>query len=435
MQIYDIICKKRNGHKLSEEEIKHAVAGYTAGTIHDYQMSALLMAMYLKGMDKKETLALTEAMIESGDTADLSDIPGIKVDKHSTGGVGDGTSLVLAPLVASCGVVVPMMSGRGLGHTGGTLDKLESIPGFNVNLPEIEFKRILGKIGVAMIGQTEKICPADKKLYALRDVTATVDCISLISASIMSKKIAEGMDALILDVKTGSGAFMKSHEDAELLAKTMLDIGKGAGKKMRALITDMNQPLGNAVGNSLEMLQSIDVLKGGGPEDFVELTIELGARMLMLAGIEKDADKAKNVLHRNLSNGKALEKFKELVELQGGDERVTEIPEKLLYVSADRQEIPAPQSGYVQKINTSEIGMASVLLGAGRTAKEELIDYGAGIMIHKKIGDKVEKGEPVAELYFGANAKRNEAIIKVLSAYTIGASKPKKTKLIYKELK
>ncbi|MFH1368715.1 MAG: thymidine phosphorylase [Elusimicrobiota bacterium] len=431
MQIYDIIYKKRNGGRLSGDEINFAVSGYTSATVRDYQMSALLMAMFLRGMDRKETLALTNAMIGTGDTIDLSGIRGVKVDKHSTGGVGDGTSIVLAPLVASCGVVVPMMSGRGLGHTGGTLDKLESIPGFNVNVPVEEFKRILSEIGVAMIGQTEKIAPADRKMYALRDVTATVDSIPLIAASIMSKKIAEGSDALVLDVKTGSGAFMKSLKDAELLAKTLIMIGKGAGKKVTALITDMNQPLGNAVGNALELRQCVDVLRGGGPEDFTELVLELGAGMLALAGVEKDGNKAKQTLLKNLKNGKALAKFRELVGFQGGDPAVADRPEKALAVSSDTQEIPSPKKGYVQKIDTAAVGMASVLLGAGRISKEDAVDHGAGIIIRKKIGEYAEKGEPLAEFYFGRNAKRNDAIVKFISAYTIGPKKTGKPKLLH----
>lgn len=434
MQIYDIIYKKRNGGKLSEDEIRFIVSGYTAGTVRDYQMSALLMAMFLRGMDKKETLSLTRAMIESGETLDLSDVPGVKVDKHSTGGVGDGVSLVLAPLAASCGVAVPMMSGRGLGHTGGTLDKLESIPGFNVNLSDIEFKRILAKAGAAMIGQTEKVAPADKKLYALRDVTATVDAVPLIAASIMSKKIAEGADALVLDVKTGSGAFMKKQEDAELLARAMIQIGKGEGKKVSALITDMDQPLGYAVGNSLEMKQSIDVMRGGGPADFRELTLELGAEMLLLAGVEKDRQKALHLLDANLRNGKALEKFREIVELQGGNPSVVDRPDKVLPFSQDTQEIPSPKKGFVRKIDTAAVGMASVLLGAGRISKEDGIDHGAGIMINKKPGDAVEKGESLATLYFGKQARRNEAIVKIMSAYNIGGTKPGKARLVRKRI-
>ncbi|MFC1501558.1 thymidine phosphorylase, partial [Elusimicrobiota bacterium] len=350
MQITDIIYKKRNSQKLSNEEIKFAVSSYTAGKIPDYQMSALLMAIFIKGMDDEEISSLTESMARSGEVFDLSTVRGIKIDKHSTGGVGDGTSLVIAPLVASVGIVVPMMSGRSLGHTGGTLDKLESIPGFNVNLSEKQYLNQLTKIGVAMIGQTDNIAPADRKIYSLRDSTSTVDSIPLISASIMSKKIAEGCDGLVLDVKLGSGAFMNKMKDAENLSKQMVRIGKSFNKKMLALITDMNQPLGSVVGNSLEIKQCIDVLNGGGPEDFVELCIELAGRMVVMSGKEKKIGNAKKVLKANLQNGKALMKFKEIINAQNGDAGVAENPEKILPKADEEIKVLSKVKGYVKSI-------------------------------------------------------------------------------------
>ena len=434
MLIYDVIQKKRNGLKLSDEEINFSVSGYTGGSIPDYQMSALLMAVFINGLDRKETLSLTRAMTDSGDKLDLSGIEGIKVDKHSTGGVGDGTSLVLAPLLASCGVIVPMMSGRGLGHTGGTLDKLESIPGFNVNLSVEEFKRVLSKTGAAMIGQTENIAPADKKLYALRDVTATVDCVPLIASSIMSKKLAEGCGALLLDVKTGSGSFMKTDREAETLARAMIDIARGAGLKVSALITDMNQPLGKAVGNSLEVIQAVETLCNGGPEDFRKLVLELGSRMLVLSGKCGTPKDASCMLEGNLGNGHALEKFKQIIEAQGGDPSFIDHAEKKLPVSKDRRDVAAPTSGYVQNIDTEAVGTASILLGAGRISKEDKVDHGAGIIIEKKTGDKVEKGMPLAVFFCGAGARFEEAKHRFLGAYTIGPGKPEKNKLVHKEI-
>jgi pyrimidine-nucleoside phosphorylase len=434
MNISDILAKKRDGSALSADEIRFFVDGYTAGAIADYQMSALLMAIEIRGMAGDETTALTRAMLLSGEVMDFSDIPGVKVDKHSTGGVGDGISLALAPLVASCGAVVPMMSGRCLGHTGGTLDKLESIPGFRVCLTPAECRKQLANIGVALFGQTETVAPADKKIYALRDVTATVESIALISASIMSKKLAEGCDALLLDVKTGSGAFMKNKDDARLLAQTMLSLGKSCGKKMAALITDMNQPLGNAVGNSLEVSQAIDILNGKGPADAAALTMELGARMLLLSGIARDTRSAKSMLEDALKKGRAREKFREIIEAQGGDVRVLDDPLKVLPHAKYTKDACAEKTGYVASIDTRAVGMASVLLSAGRLKKEDTIDPGAGIIVRKKIGDHVEAGEPLAVLHYSNDRNLVEAKQMLNGAYMIGDTRPELPPLIHEEL-
>jgi pyrimidine-nucleoside phosphorylase len=432
--IYDIIYRKRNGEKLSADEIAFAVAGYTAGDIPDYQMSALLMAIFIRGMDEAETAALTRAMTASGDSVDLSGIPGVKADKHSTGGVGDGTSLVVAPLAACCGVVVPMMSGRGLGHTGGTLDKLESIPGFRVNLSEKEYLLQLERIGVALIGQTERVAPADRKLYALRDVTATVDSLPLIAASIMSKKLAEGCNALVLDVKTGTGAFMRTVEDARRLAAAMLATGKACGRQMTALITDMNRPLGCAAGNALEIAQAVQVMKGGGPADFVELVLELAGSMVLLSGKEKDRARVKMQLRECLRNGQALEKFRQIVEAQGGDARVVDMPERILPGAGVREDLIAPADGYVIRMDTRLAGLGVNLLGAGRLKKEDRIDPAAGVEFHKKTGDRVNRNEPIATLYHNNPACLEEAIEKLNAAYVFGSEQPAATPLIYEEM-
>jgi pyrimidine-nucleoside phosphorylase len=434
MNVYDIIYKKRNSGKLSPEEIRYLVEGYTSGIIPDYQMSALLMAALIRGMDNEETAVMTDAMTCSGTVLDLSDIPGVKVDKHSTGGVGDGTSLIIAPLAACNGVIVPMMSGRGLGHTGGTLDKLESIPGFNVHLDEKDYRRQLASIGAAMIGQSEHIAPADRKLYALRDVTATVDCISFISASIMSKKLSEGCDALVLDVKTGSGAFMQQRDDAKRLAETMVAIGKNKGKKVQAVITDMNQPLGNTVGNALEIIQAIDVLKGKGPADFIEVSLELTARMLVLANKENDIAAAKRQLGKCLRNGSALEKFRQIVEAQGGDSRVVDTPQAILPQAAYSKDIYSSTAGFVCAIDTRSIGLAAILIGAGRKTKEDSIDYSAGFVIHKKQGDRVEADEPLVTMYYNDTTSTNEAARIIAAAYRIDAQKPASWPLLYDEI-
>jgi pyrimidine-nucleoside phosphorylase len=430
MLVYDIICRKRNGKKLTRDEIGFIVKGYAEGAIPDYQMSALLMAIFFRGLDRQETAELTAAMTASGDVLDLSSIKGPKVDKHSTGGVGDGTSLVLAPLVASAGVVVPMMSGRSLGHTGGTLDKLESIPGFKVNLSEAEFRAQLETIGVAIMSQSERVAPADKKIYALRDVTATIDSIGLIAASIMSKKLAEGADCLVLDVKCGCGAFMKSKAQAVALAGSLLDIGKSAGKKMAALVTDMNQPLGAAVGNSLEVEQAIAALKGKGPEDFVELVIELGSMMLVIAGAEKNIGTAKKTLKANLENGKALKKFAEIISAQGGDSRVIDRPGDILPKAKFEERILANRSGFVSSIQTEEIGLAAMMLGAGRKSKETRIDHSAGFVINKKLGDRVERGELIASMYYNAGVDAEAVRKRVISAYEITPRRKRPSPLI-----
>jgi pyrimidine-nucleoside phosphorylase len=385
-------------------------------------------------MDPGETAVLTAAMTATGESIDLSDIPGVKVDKHSTGGVGDGVSLVLAPLVASAGVVVPMMSGRALAHTGGTLDKLESIPGFRTALTVEEYRDVLRRVGVAMIGQSERVAPADKRIYALRDVTATVDSLPLIAASIMCKKLAEGCDALVLNVTTGSGAFMTTLENARLLARAMVDIGASCGRKVVALITDMNQPLGAAVGTALEVRQAVEVLKGGGPADFVEVTLALGERMLALAGIEQDRARARARLARCLKDGSALKKFEQMVAAQGGDPRVAERPDQVLPRASKETPVCAPRAGYVAAIDTRAIGMAAVMLGAGRTTKDDRIDYGSGIIIGKKLGDRVELGEPLMRLACDERRDPAEAAERCRRAYAIADEKPAPLPLVYEEI-
>jgi len=433
MNISDIIRKKRAFGKLTKEEIKYAVSSFTAGKIADYQMAALLMAICLNGLTFEETCELTRAMVDTGATLDLSSIAGKKIDKHSTGGVGDGTSLVIAPLVASAGVVVPMMAGRGLEHTGGTIDKLESIPNFKTALNKDEFMGNLRKIGVAICGQTNEIAPADDKMYALRDVTGTVDSIPLIASSIMSKKLAEGSDGLVLDVKAGSGGFSKCVPDAKKLAREMIKIAESFGKKAVAIITDMSQPLGNAVGNSLEVIQAIEVMKGKGPEDFRQLVIALSLRMLILAG-EKDIPRLRQTLEDNLSNGKALGKFREMVECQHGDARVVDNPEKILPGSSGRIELRAPRKGFVDFADTRNIGIAANLLGAGRFVKEDKIDFGSGIKLSKKRGDYVEEDEPVATFYFNNDSKVKEAELRFWEGMKVVDRKPKRQTLILAEI-
>lgn len=378
------------------------VDGYVKSEIPDYQMSAFLMAVYFRGMNDEELFALTKSMIESGEVIDLSDIKAFKVDKHSTGGVGDGTSLSLVPLVASCGFVVPMISGRGLGHTGGTLDKLESIPGFNVNLSTKEFVSQLKNVGCAIISQTEDIVPADKRIYALRDTTATVDSIPLIAASIMSKKLAEGCDGLVLDVKTGNGAFMKDYGQAKLLAQTMVNIGKKYGKKVIALITDMNQPLGKAIGNAIEIKQAIDVLKGSGPEDITELILTLATYMALLANGQINQTKfmeIKDRIQQKIYSGEALEKFRELVRAQGGNEKIIDNPD-LLPQANFKFEMRSEEEGYVIYIDTERVGISSVILGGGREKITDKIDHSVGIVLHKKLNDYVNKGDIIATFYY-----------------------------------
>lgn len=411
MRMYDIIAKKRDGFELTKEEIDFVVHGYTKGDIPDYQVSSLLMAIYFQGMTEKERSELTLAMVESGEIIDLSPIHGIKVDKHSTGGVGDTTTLILAPLVASCGVPVAKMSGRGLGHTGGTIDKLESIPGFHVELTEEEFIRQVNERKVAVIGQTGNLTPADKKLYSLRDVTATVNSIPLIASSIMSKKIAAGADAIVLDVKCGSGAFMKSAEEAKKLAKAMVSIGNRVGRKTIALITDMSQPLGKAVGNALEVKEAIETLRGNGPKDLTELCLTLGSYMVVLAEKAASPEEARAMLEENIANGKAFETFLLFVEAQGGDKSVCENVERLPEAKK-KIELTAKKSGFITGIAADEIGISAMMLGAGRTTKDSTIDLSAGIVLHKKAGDEIKEGEPLLTIH--TNKLEVESVIEKL---------------------
>jgi pyrimidine-nucleoside phosphorylase len=422
-RVIDLIRKKRDGGALSTAEIAYIVDGYTAGSIPDYQIAAWLMAVVLRGMTREELAALTHAMLHSGEVLDLSFLPAKKVDKHSTGGVGDKTSLVLAPLVAAGGLYVPMISGRGLGHTGGTLDKLESIPGFRVGLSVPEFHRVLKACGTAMIGQTEKIAPADRKLYALRDVTGTVESPNLICASIMSKKLAEGTDALVLDVKTGSGAFMKKEEDAVFLAELMVETGERMGKQMVALITNMDQPLGRMVGNAMEVQECIEVLHGGGPEDLRELCLHLAAWMFYLGGSTKTVAEGKQLSDEIIASGKAFERFRQMVELQGGDVSVIDDPTRL--PSADhRVDVASPSAGYVTEILCEQVGTACVILGGGRERKEDSVDPAVGIVIHKKIGDHVGVGEALCTIHCHSEAQAARAKRLLEESYRISAAPP-----------
>ena len=398
MRMVDIIEKKRDGQELTTAEINFFIEGYTKGEIPDYQASALAMAIYFQDMNDRECADLTRAMVESGDTIDLSAIDGVKVDKHSTGGVGDTTTLILAPLVASLGVPVAKMSGRGLGHTGGTIDKLESIAGFHVELTREQFIDLVNRDKVAVIGQSGNLTPADKKLYALRDVTGTVNSIPLIASSIMSKKIAAGADAIVLDVKTGDGAFMKTQEDAEELAHAMVRIGNHVGRKTIAIISDMSQPLGFAIGNALEVKEAIETLQGKGPKDLTKLVLTLGSQMVILAGKAKTSEEAKEMLLDAIHSGKALAKFKEFLANQGGDASIVDDLTKLPQAKY-KIELPAKQSGYISRMVADEIGVASMILGAGRATKEDVIDLAVGLVLHKKVGDKVEEGESILTIY------------------------------------
>ncbi|EGP5107865.1 pyrimidine-nucleoside phosphorylase [Enterococcus faecium] len=411
MRMVDLIEKKRDGNELSKEEIEYIVTNYTNGKIPDYQVSALLMAIFYQDMTNEEITNLTLAIANSGDVIDLSSLEGIKVDKHSTGGVGDTTTLILAPLVASVGVTVAKMSGRGLGYTGGTLDKLEAIPGFQIELSDEAFVRIVNESKVAVIGQSGNLAPADKKLYALRDVTATVDSLPLIASSIMSKKIAAGADAIVLDVTTGDGAFMKNIEDARRLAKTMTNIGKLANRETVAVISDMSEPLGEAIGNSLEVVEAIETLQGNGPEDLVEMCYALGSQMVVLAGKAKTIDEARTLLQEALESGKALAKFKEMIQNQGGDPTIVEKPERIL-TARYTMELPAKQSGVVSKIVANELGIAAMMLGAGRKTKEDDIDHAVGLKLHKKTGDTVTKGESLLTIY--SNDEEISSVIELL---------------------
>ncbi|OMI27047.1 pyrimidine-nucleoside phosphorylase [Bacillus haynesii] len=428
MRMVDIITKKQNGEELTTEEIQFFIKGYTDGSIPDYQASALAMAIYFQDMTDRERADLTMAMVNSGETIDLSAIEGIKVDKHSTGGVGDTTTLVLAPLVAALDVPVAKMSGRGLGHTGGTIDKLEAIKGFHVELSKDEFIKLVNRDKVAVIGQSGNLTPADKKLYALRDVTGTVNSIPLIASSIMSKKIAAGADAIVLDVKTGAGAFMKTDEDAVNLAKAMVRIGNNVGRQTMAVISDMSQPLGFAIGNALEVKEAIDTLKGEGPEDLTELVLTLGSQMVVLAKKAETLAEAREKLIDVMKNGKALQKFKDFLQNQGGDSSVADNPEKLPQ-AAYKIDVPAKEAGVVSEIVADQIGVAAMLLGAGRATKEDKIDLAVGIMLRKKVGDRVEKGEPLVTLY--ANRENvDDVIAKVYDNIQI-AEKAEAPKLVH----
>jgi pyrimidine-nucleoside phosphorylase len=424
MRAVDLIRRKRDSGELTPEEIHQLIAAYTRGDIPDYQMSALLMAIVLRGMNRAETAALTEAMLHSGQVLDFSDIIGHKVDKHSTGGVGDKTSLVIAPIVAAGGLKVPMISGRGLGHSGGTLDKLESIPGFNVNLSLVEFRRILETCGCSLIGQTAEIAPADKKMYALRDVTGTVENPSLICASIMSKKLAEGIDALVLDVKTGSGAFMKNFDDAINLAELLVETGKRMGKKVVALLTDMNQPLGRTAGNAMEIAESIDVLAGAGPADLRELCLELAAWMFFLGERVKTVEEGKKLSMDLITSGMAREKFREIVALQGGDVAVVDDPRQLVR-ARQTLDIVATANGYIAAIQCEQLGTAGVVLGGGREKKEDKIDPAVGLVFHKRIGEGVQRGEPLCTLHYNSDDRLTEAKLLAETAYRIEPEKPK----------
>ena len=434
MRAVDVILKKRGGGVLSREEIRYFVDGATAGTVPDYQTAALLMAVVLRGMTAQETAWLTEAMVASGVRLDLRDVDGVKVDKHSTGGVGDKTSLILAPIAAACGVPVPMMSGRGLGHTGGTLDKLESIPGFRVDLSLAEVKRALARTRCVMIGQTAEIAPADKRLYALRDVTGTVESIPLISASIMSKKIAEGIDALVLDVKTGSGAFMKTEDDSRRLAESLVAIGNGSGVKTEAVISAMDAPLGRAVGNALEVIECLEVLKGGGPTDLVDMSIELAARMLVLGKVADDLADADRRARETIRTGAALERFRQIIEAQSGDPHVVDDYSRLPHVP-NRHVVEAERPGYVARLDAELIGRASVALGAGRDRVEDAVDPAVGISIRATVRDAVRTGDPLLELHYRDRARLQTALGLATQAIAIRDDQPPRAPLIVGEVR
>lgn len=430
MRMYDLILKKRNGGILSKEEINYFIKGYTGGDIPDYQASALLMAIYFQKMNECETADLTEAMMNSGDIINLTAINGIKVDKHSTGGVGDKTTIALAPIVAACGVPVAKMSGRGLGHTGGTLDKLESIPGFSVDMAIDKFINNVNNFKIAVAGQTANLAPADKIIYALRDVTATVDNISLIASSIMCKKLASGADSIVLDVKTGSGAFMQNTDDAFELAQEMVKIGNNMGRDTIALVTNMDQPLGNAVGNSLEIKEAIETLKGGGPEDFKELCITLGSYMLLLARCVETVEEGRRKVENVISTGKAFDVFKTFVIEQGGD--VSYVENIDLFPKAKGvYELKSESTGYINKIEADVVGLAALTLGAGRETKESVIDLAVGIVLNKKVGDYVQAGETLAYIHYNNDDKIKDAIEKLKSAYLIEEASRSKSPLLF----
>jgi len=429
MRTVDLIQRKRDGEELAPEEIEFLVNGYTNGEIPDYQTSAFLMAVFYSGMTDREVSRLTECMLHSGETVDLSSIPGVKVDKHSTGGVGDKTSFIVAPLAAAAGVVVPMMSGRALGHTGGTLDKLESIPGFRTNLSTEEFRKQLAEHRLAFIGQTDQLAPADRKLYSLRDVTATVESIPLISSSIMSKKLAEGIDALVLDVKVGNGAFMKKQVDARRLAQTMVGIGRRMDKKVQALITDMNQPLGYAVGNALEIMEASQTLQNAGPADLTKLSLELAARMIFLGKKAGSLDDARRMAEKHLVDGSAYALFKKVVAAQGGNPQALDKFE-LLPNATGMREVTSPRAGYVAAINAEDIGTASNMIGAGRDRKEDTIDPAVGIILEVKAGEKVDAGSVLCRLYYTKEDRVEEAAEMVEDAFRVSTQKPDERELI-----
>ena len=422
MRPYEVIHRKRDGHPVPPEAIAELVTRYAEGAVPDYQMAAFCMAVFFRGMSEAELQALTGAMLHSGDVLDLSDLPGPKVDKHSTGGVGDKTSLAVAPLAAACGVKVPMVSGRGLGHTGGTLDKLESIPGFQIHLPVERFREVLASVGACMIGQTDRIAPADRKLYALRDLTATVESIPLIAASILSKKLAEGIDGLVLDVKVGSGAFMKRLPEARLLARTLCGLGRGMGKEVTALVTDMDQPLGRAVGNALEVKEVLELLHGGGPADLRELTVALTAEMLLLGSVAATEAEARGRVEQAIADGRGFRKLCEIVEAQGGDPRSLADPGRLPRAAATL-DVGSPTAGRVEAIDAEALGLAAMALGAGRSRIEDRVDPGAGLEVWKKVGDPVDVGESLVTLHVGlAPLEPPETVAaRVRGAYRIGA--------------
>ncbi|QRN99784.1 thymidine phosphorylase [Archangium violaceum] len=433
MRPYELIKAKRDGKKLAPEDIRAFIEAYTSGAVPDYQMSALCMAVFFRGLDAVELGAWARAMLESGEVVDLSDTPGVKVDKHSTGGVGDKVSLSLAPLAAACGVPVPMISGRGLGHTGGTVDKLESIPGFRMDVPVSEYRRLVREVGCCLISQTASIAPADKKLYALRDVTATVDCIPLIASSIMSKKLAEGIDALVLDVKVGSGAFMKKVEDARTLARTMIGIGAEMGRKVTALLTDMDQPLGRAVGNALEVVEAVEMLRGRAPEDYTEVTLALTAEMLVLGRKAASVDEARQKLARAIQDGSAVRKFKEIVQAQGGDPRAID-DYGLLPRARSTVDVLASQGGFVTAIDTEAVGMAAVVLGAGRQRVDSIIDPAVGFTLLRKVGEPVKAGEPIVRIHFSEEGPVKEVKERLLAAYHFGPQAPASRPLVVERL-
>lgn len=432
MRVVDLIAEKRNGGRLAADQIRSLVDGYVQGRIPDYQISSFLMAVYFRSMSDEETVALTRAIVDSGVTVDFSGLNGPVVDKHSTGGVGDKTSLIIAPLVAACGVFVPMISGRGLGHTGGTLDKLESIPGFRVNLGLEEFKELVGRVGAALIGQTAELAPADKKLYALRDVTATVESIPLIVSSIIGKKVAEGIGALVLDVKTGSGAFMKTTESARALAEALVRTGRLMGMKVNALITDMEQPLGHAVGNAVEVAEAVEVLRGGGPADLQEVSFALAGEMLVLSGRVKDGEEAQALIQQKISTGEALAKFCEIVTTQKGD--ASAIEGRRFVVAAHRREIRSGRKGFVQLVKAEPIGIAAMLLGAGRETVDSKIDHAAAVWVHKKRGDEIGEDEALCTLEFNDDSRLPKAVALAEGAFVIGDGRPEQRRLILERI-